>query len=61
MIFSKLCMPIGYFIIAAVLNSFGKDTKNNDMCKGIARKNNEIAKYHICGIADKEKNNTFAF
>lgn len=29
--------------------------------KEYSEKNNEIAKYHICGIVDKEKNNTFAF
>ena len=43
------------FHIAAILNSFGKVTKNNDTSKGIFRKNNEIAKYHICGIVDKKK------
>ena len=30
------------FHIAAFLNSFGKDTKNNDTSKGIARKNHEM-------------------
>ena len=43
------------FHIAAFLISFGKVTKNNDTSKRIFQKNNEIAKYHICGIVDKEK------
>jgi hypothetical protein len=32
------------FHIAAILNSFGKVTKNNDTSKGISRKNSETEK-----------------
>ena len=53
--FLKVLYADRIFHIAAFFNSFGKVTKNNDTSKGIARKNNEIAKYHICGIADKDK------
>ena len=53
--FLKVLYSYRIFHIAAILISFGKVTKNNDTSKGISRKNNEIAKYHICGIVDKEK------
>ena len=53
--FFKVLYSYRIFHIAAILKSFGKVTKNNDTSKRISRKNNEIAKYHICGIADKEK------
>ena len=40
--FSEVLYSYRIFHIAAVLNSFGKVTKNNDTSKEIARKNSEI-------------------
>ena len=50
------------FHIAAVLNSFGKVTKNNDTSKGIARKKiTRLQNTIFVGLLTRKKNNTFAF